>query len=84
MIRALLALVMVAHAGGWWSHWCERNLVADDPYQYETYQPLELVDAWWAVRPPPKVLRNEIVRRLKRGDLDPETYEILLKTLEQR
>lgn len=31
----LAALLSVAHAG-WWQRFCERNLVADDPYAFES------------------------------------------------
>lgn len=30
----LSAMMSTAHAG-WWSDFCERHLIADDPYQYQ-------------------------------------------------
>lgn len=32
-----------AHAG-WWGDWCERHLIADDPYQFEQVSDEWIVD----------------------------------------
>jgi hypothetical protein len=38
MILKLLLFPTLVHAG-WWSRFCERNLITDDPTQYETVSP---------------------------------------------
>lgn len=36
-MKLLLSLLFTTHAhAGWFKSWCERKLVADDPYQFET------------------------------------------------
>lgn len=42
-MKFLLLIVAIAHAG-WWSNFCERHLIADDPYQWEVY------DKYWLIK----------------------------------
>lgn len=35
MAAILIALLVSTANAGWWSDFCEKHLVADDPYQYE-------------------------------------------------
>jgi hypothetical protein len=65
----------------WWSDWCERRLIADDPYQYEDYTVDQLAE--WARRRPTsqKVLINEILKRLLDPNLSTDDREILSKAL---
>ncbi len=47
-IIALLLTFSVAHTAnaGWWSDFCARHLVSDDPYQYESAGTEDLLKAY--------------------------------------
>lgn len=62
---------------------CEKHLIADDPYQYEELSIDALVNEWFsyleARRLPSKVLIAEIKRRLNDPATSAEHIEILTK-----
>jgi hypothetical protein len=64
----------------WWTQFCERHLVADDPTQYEAYSVDDLNDVARRIGYPQKVLINEILYRLGR-ELSHDDREILTKAL---
>lgn len=37
MIAVLILITSMPVHAGWWSNFCERHLIADDPYQWEQY-----------------------------------------------
>jgi hypothetical protein len=78
LLRLIFALLLTAHAG-WWSNWCARHLVADDPYQFEDYDVDSLVTAYFSGRPSPVLIR-EMERRLER-ELSFEEREMIVKAL---
>lgn len=69
-MKTLLLFLSIAQAG-WLSDWCERHLVADDPYQYE-----EAPTAWIEY----KVYYLDVKRRSGMAD---KSELRLLKLLEQ-
>lgn len=71
----------VLHAS-WWRDFCEKYLIADDPYQYEDYTVDQLVGAhfyFWNQNYQSKALRKEIQKRLASQTLTAEDREILTK-----
>lgn len=62
----------------WWTNFCERHLIAEDPYQFESLSVDELVTAYHRVES--KALVREIRARLE-TDLSYEDREILTKTI---
>ncbi len=79
------ALINVSDAGtlrDWWTGFCERHLLADDPYQFEQLTVDQLVD-WYHLSKrsglSTQVLVSEMRRRLV--DATPDDREILTKTI---
>jgi hypothetical protein len=77
------ALVLIAGLStaqaGWFQDFCERHLVAEDPYQYEELTVEQLVSVYLRHRRErwtSKALRLEVERRL-RGPLSYEEREAL-------
>lgn len=62
---------------------CERNLVANDPYQFEHLSVTQLVNYWFHLKEhrqmPSKELVNEIRKRLSDGGVSDQSKEILTK-----
>lgn len=79
-MRFLFVLLLSTGHAGWWQNFCARHLVADDPYQYETLTPDELVDTYFR-GDHSQVLIDEMVRRLV-APLTHDEREMLTKTLE--
>jgi hypothetical protein len=85
-MKALILFLALnsAHAGrftDWWAGFCERHLVAEDPYQYEALTNDQIVDLYHAhkrQRFESQALLWEIQNRLA-GDLSYEDREILSK-----
>lgn len=80
----LFNLVPMANAqDSFWKRFCERHLVADDPYQFESLSVDELVWVYFSFRNQKhysRVLISEFKKRLSR-ELSPDDREILIKTL---
>lgn len=77
-MKLIFATILSAHAG-WWSNWCARHLVADDPYQYENFTVDQLIETYFRASPS-EVLIKEMERRLERG-LSFEEREMIVKAL---
>lgn len=86
MMKFLFSLTLLFSTSanaGWFSNFCERHLVAADPYQYEHLTVDQLVSVYWRFRQTGHhsvVLLDEMKRRLDEG-LSIDDREILTKTL---
>lgn len=79
-----LLLVGVTVSAGWFSNWCERHLIAEDPYQYEHLTVDQLVSVYHRHKNEKfhsKALIIEIKIRLNNVELSYEDREILSKTI---
>ncbi len=83
ILFALNLLIPPAYAS-WWSNFCERYLISDDPDQYSDLTVEQLVSTYWyfynADNHYSKTLMKEMRWRL-RDDLGHEDREVLTKTL---
>ncbi len=81
----ILALgLSAANAGSWWSGFCERNLVMEDPYQFQELSVDQLITVYFRNLNQgfqSKALINEMKRRLRDRSLHPDDREVLSKTL---
>lgn len=78
-ILAFTLLTTVTAHAGWWADFCERNLVAEDPWQYAHLTVDQLADTCIRHRLynfHSKALRREVAHRLS-GPLSYEEREIL-------
>jgi hypothetical protein len=68
-MSVLLSLLLSASpaSAGWWSTFCARYLVADDPAPYAEYDYIELLDLYF--RTHDSKMLDEIVYRLRAGRL---------------
>lgn len=74
-----------AFAGPRWISFCERYLIADDPYQFENLTVDQLVDAYFSARNSglkTKPVLREIIKRTK-SELSRDDLEILTKLMNQ-
>jgi hypothetical protein len=84
IIAALLISSPVMASEPWWQGFCERHLIADDPYQFEGLSNDRLISLYFELKNSgsrPTVAINEMRHRLANPDLAPDDREILTKTL---
>lgn len=83
MIFLITAFITMAPAhSSAWSNFCEKHLVAEDPYQYENLSVEQLVTVYlrhMASKIKSKALAGEIIYRL-RGELSYEERQLLKVT----
>jgi hypothetical protein len=79
ILIAALLFSTAAHAG-WWSDFCSRHLIADDPYQFEHLSVDQLVSALDRCQSNCQSIVKEIHDRLRQG-LGYEDQEALVKAL---
>lgn len=63
----LIALLSSYANAGWWTNWCERHLIADDPYQFETVSSEYIINeiSLLETRQPLSVSDERLLRILK-------------------
>jgi hypothetical protein len=84
MISLILTSLLKFQDGQRWAKFCERHLIADDPYQYEQLSVDQLVNLrikYYNERHKSQVLENEIIKRLQYEPLTFEQQERLLIVL---
>ncbi len=80
---ATALLISLPASGGWFRNFCERHLIADDPYEYEDDSIEQLVSAYFYFYNQgyrSKMLIKEMHKRLAL-ELSDADREILTKTL---
>lgn len=73
-MRLLFALLISTSHAGWWSDFCSRHLMANDPYQFETASTewlrqaidrLEIKERWGKIEPEDQWYLDTMRRTLK-------------------
>ncbi len=83
LLLALQLFSSSAHAS-WWSNFCEKYLISDEPDQYRDCTVDQLVGVYWMFRnhgDRSRPLMAEMWKRLSSDGLSDEDREILVKTL---
>ncbi len=83
LVLILQLLAPPAHAS-WWSNFCEKYLISDEPNQYADCTVDQLVGVYWMFRnhgDRSGPLMAEMWKRVASDNLSDEDREILVKTL---
>lgn len=88
LVLALLVFSAIPSHAGWFQEFCERHLIADDPYQFESYSLETLAEMYqsegatcsWRKQKTYRlrILGQEIRRRLRSSEI-----EIMLENYKQ-